>query len=117
MYLGKKIGALLALEEDGKVVKTIKFYLKPKVAEQRVCSTTFEQTFDKSSYVLTLISGEDALLFERETELGTPWVSINSPEEMDLSDKKFPSFLSSVISEDHMRRQIHGQISSFVNGM
>ncbi|MCK4256909.1 hypothetical protein KAX35_08475 [candidate division WOR-3 bacterium] len=116
MYLGKKIEALLALEENGKVVKTIRFYLKPKVAERRMCSTTFEKTFDRSSYVLTMNSGKESLTFDTELKPGTPWISINSPEEMDLSDKKFPDFLNSVVYEDHMRIEIQEQIMSFVNG-
>ncbi|MCK4595344.1 hypothetical protein KAT73_01065 [candidate division WOR-3 bacterium] len=116
MYLDKKIEALLALEEDGKVVKTIKFYLKPKISDRRICSTTFERTFDRSSYVLTLISGEEAMSFETEPENGLPWISIDLPEEMDLSDKKLPDFLGSVISEDHMREYIQEEIKSFVNG-
>ncbi|PIP12104.1 MAG: hypothetical protein COT45_02080 [bacterium (Candidatus Stahlbacteria) CG08_land_8_20_14_0_20_40_26] len=39
-------------------------------------------------------------------KLGIPCISISSPEEMNLSDKKLPNFLSSVISGDHIREQI-----------
>jgi hypothetical protein len=117
MYPEKKIEALLALEEDGNIVKVIKFYLRSKMVEVDSCSTTFERIFDKSSYMLTLNSGEETLTLEQYPEQGTPWVSISSPEEMGLSDENLPNFLNSVVSEDRVREQIQGHIESFINGV
>ncbi len=117
MYQENKIEALLALKESGRIAKMLKFYLRPKIVEVGSRLTTFEQTFDRSSYMLTLIMGKETLTFERQLEQDTPWISINSPEEMALSDKKLPDFLSSIISEDYMRKQIKEHIDSFVKGM
>ncbi|OYD15428.1 hypothetical protein CH333_05775 [candidate division WOR-3 bacterium JGI_Cruoil_03_44_89] len=116
MYKEKKIEALLAIGEDGKVVKVVKFYVKPRMVGARTRSTRFERTFDGSSYMLTLIAGEGMQSFERGAELGTPWVSINLSEEMDFSDKRLPNVLSSVVPELRVREQIQEQIISFANG-
>jgi hypothetical protein len=117
MYQKNKIEVLLALEEDRKIMKLIKFYLITETSEPRMRLTTFERNLDKDSYTLTLISGEETPSFELEPEKGTPWISISSPEEMSLSDKNLPNFLGSIISKDHMRKQIQERIESFKNGM
>lgn len=117
MHQINKIGASISLEEDGKIVKMIKFYLSSKVSEIGIRSTTFKQTFDNSRYILALTAGAEIDSFEIQSEQGTPWISIISPEEKALSDKNLPDFLSSIISEDYMRRQIERQIDCFVNGL
>jgi len=117
MYQKNKIEVLLALKEDKKFVKVIKFYLRAEMDELQTRFTTFERNLDKDSYTLTLISGEEMPSFELEPERGTPWISISSPEEMSLSDKNLPNFLNSIISKDRMRKQIQERIESFKNGM
>ncbi|MDO9576186.1 MAG: hypothetical protein Q7J55_06635 [bacterium] len=116
MYQENKIEALLALKESGRIVKMLKFYLRPKAVEVGSRSTTFEQTFDKSSYMLTLMTGKETLTFEQQLGQGTPWISISSPKEMALSDRKLPNFLNSIISEDDIRKQIQEHINSFMKG-
>lgn len=116
MHPVEKIAALLALQQDGKIVKTIKFFLKPKMEELRGRSTIFERTFDSTNYMLTLSAGDESINLEQVWGQGAPWISICLPQAIEVSDNNLPTFLSYFISEVRLRNQIQDHITSFVMG-
>ncbi len=116
MNLVNKVAALLAFEEDGEVVKTIRFFLRPKMTGLSRGLTTFERTFDSKNYMLALYAGGETVDLEQYSAAGIPWISICLPQTVEVSDNNLPDFLSSFISEDRLRKQIQDHITSFITG-